>query len=134
MGGHDILDEDLVVSDTNATEPLTVTFSDLHNELSGVLSLPSGEVASDYVLVIYPRSASLRIRESRRIRAVHADDGGKFEFIDLPAGDYLLAAVTDVLAGEWQVPRFLEGLERYSVAVTIADGQTKHQDVRIQRR
>jgi len=81
---------------------------------------------------------------------VMADGEGRYFFADLPAGDYylqaskdgyasgtlpageyFLAALTDLEAGEWNDPALLEQLVGSSVRVTLREGTTTTQDIRI---
>ena len=50
---------------------------------------------------------------------------------DLPAGDYYLAALTDADLDDWQSPAFLAQAIAAGVKVTLGDGETKTQDVKI---
>jgi hypothetical protein len=65
------------------------------------------------------------------VQAVRPGVDGKYVIRDLPPGDYLLAAVTDVDQDEWQDPAFLERLQPGSIKVTIAEGEKKTLDLRI---
>jgi hypothetical protein len=58
---------------------------------------------------------------------------GLFSVTELPAGSYLVAAVTDVATDEWQHPSFLEQLAPLSVPVTVTDGGAARQDLQIAR-
>jgi hypothetical protein len=68
---------------------------------------------------------------SRRIQSVRPSTDGKYIVRNLPPGDYLLTAVTDIEPGEWYDPSLLEQLVRGAVKVTIADGEKKTQDLRL---
>jgi hypothetical protein len=56
---------------------------------------------------------------------------GRFSFADLPAGDYLLAALTDVEPNEWQKRDVLAELAPAGVKVTLGEGERKHQDLQV---
>jgi hypothetical protein len=56
---------------------------------------------------------------------------GRFSFADLPAGDYLLVALTDADPGEWQTPEFLGTIAGAGVRISLAQGERKIQDLRI---
>jgi hypothetical protein len=58
---------------------------------------------------------------------------GRFAFADLPPGEYVIAALTD-LPDDWRTPEFLSGLAGAGVKVTIAEGERKMQNLRILRR
>jgi hypothetical protein len=51
--------------------------------------------------------------------------------IDLPAGDYYVAALTDLNLDEWKNAEFLSALVPAAVRVAIADGQRRVQNLRI---
>ena len=54
-----------------------------------------------------------------------------FSFADLPAGEYLLVALTDVEPDEWQKPAFLTAIAPAGLRVTLGHGEQKRQDLRI---
>jgi hypothetical protein len=49
----------------------------------------------------------------------------------VPAGEYYLAALTDLESGEWNDPALLDRLIQSSIKVTLRDGEVTTQDVRI---
>jgi hypothetical protein len=56
---------------------------------------------------------------------------GKYIFGNVPPGDYMLAAVTDLEQGAQYDPDFLKAIAGASVHVTIADGAQATQDIRV---
>ena len=56
---------------------------------------------------------------------------GRFILADLPAGEYLVAALTDLDPNDWQDAAFLEQVAPAAVSVTIREGEKKTQDLRI---
>jgi hypothetical protein len=56
---------------------------------------------------------------------------GVFSVRELPAGEYRMAALSDVEDHEWRSRTFLDSLLAASIAVTVRDGATTRQDVRI---
>jgi hypothetical protein len=71
--------------------------------------------------------------ESRRVKSARPATDGRFTVTDLPPGDYLIAALTDVDPDEWQTPAFLDQLVPAAIKVTIAPGARVTQDIRIAR-
>jgi hypothetical protein len=67
------------------------------------------------------------------VRAQRPGTDGKYSFVDLPPGDYVLAAVTDMEPDAWRDSDFLRSLVASGVQVTIAEGEQKTQDLRIGR-
>jgi len=134
VSGRDVLD-DLLQVDGSSTDitGAVVTFSDRRSELQGTLTTASGQPASEFVVVVYPADRELWRSGARRIKSVRPGSDGAFSVTDLPAGEYLVAAITDAEPNEWQQASFLEQLVTASVKITIAEGQKLRQDLRIAR-
>jgi hypothetical protein len=56
---------------------------------------------------------------------------GVFSVRELPAGEYRMAALTDVQENEWQSAAFLASLLDASIPIVVKDGATTRQDVGI---
>jgi hypothetical protein len=56
---------------------------------------------------------------------------GTFTITGLPAGEYYLAALTDVNMNELYEPSFLDSIVAASLKVTLADGEKKSQDLKL---
>jgi hypothetical protein len=109
---------------------VTLTFTDRHTRLSGRLTSSSALPAPEYVVIVFPSDPALRTSTRRVVSARPATDG-RFEFKDLPAGQYLLAALTDLEPNDWHKPDFLRELVPASISVAISDTGDQVQDVRI---
>lgn len=131
LGGRDLLDGAIeITSDTNLAG-VEVTFTDRRSELSGTLQTAAGEAASDVFVIAYAADRRFWGPNSRRVQAVRPGVDGKYAIKDLPPGEYLLAAVTDVDQDEWQDRAFLERLQPASVKLTITEGEKKTLDLRV---
>lgn len=108
-----------------------VTLTDRIAELSGTMSDASGRPASDYFIIVFSADREFWAPMSRRILQTRPAQDGKFTFKNLPPGDYLLAAVTEVEQGQWFDPAFLAQLVDASAKVSLADSEKKVQDIRI---
>jgi hypothetical protein len=56
---------------------------------------------------------------------------GRFVIRDLPAGNYLLAALIDFDPDEWQAPEFLELVAPAALRLSLAEGEQKVQNIGI---
>ena len=129
--GKDVLDTGLDV--TRHVADLIVTFSDRHSELTGTLQTPAGTPATDYFVVVFTTDRALWRPSARRLVFTRPATDGGFSVRDLPAGDYYVAALTDLDPNDWKTPDFLAPLVPASVQVTIVDGERKVQNLRISR-
>jgi hypothetical protein len=125
LDGHDLLDGDVEIAPGMNLAGVVVTLTDRRSELSGSLQTSDGAPASDVFVIAYSAERRDWSPHARRVRAVRPGDDGHYTVKDLPAGAYLVAAVTDIDEGEWQEPAFLEQLVPASVAVSIAEGERK---------
>jgi hypothetical protein len=131
VDGRDTLDVPFEVRAANV-DGAVVTFTDQPAELSGVIQDPAGKPAPEYFVVVYARDRAFWTPQSRRIKAGRPGNDGRFIFRNLAPGEYLIAALTDVEQGEWFDPEFLARLLPASIPITIAEGEKKVQDIRVQ--
>lgn len=116
---------------TSDVKDASVILTTQVSEITGVIQDAAGLPATEYFLVIFPANRALWTWQSRRVaQARPASDGG-FAFRNLPAGDYLLAAVTDLDPTQIQEPAFLSELVAASISIKLADGEKKRQDIRL---
>ena len=102
---------------------LVVTLTDRPTQLSGVLQDTSGRPASDYFIIVFPSDKTYWTPGSRRVVETRPGSDGRYAVTGLPAGEYRVAALTDVESGEWNDPRFLAGLVTASVTITLVEGE-----------
>jgi hypothetical protein len=132
--GRDLLDEPLQV-DTGSMDitDAVVTFIDARSEVAGTLGTASGQPASEFTVLVFPVERTYWRAGARRIRTARPGSDGAFNIMDLPGGEYLLAALTDVDPSDLRDARFLEQIVGAAVKITVVDGQTTRQELRIAR-
>jgi hypothetical protein len=96
-----------------------------------VLQSASGQPATPYSIVALPADRSLWRARSRRIASARPSTSGRFVFPNLPAGAYLITALTDLDPLDLVDMAFLEQLAASGLAVTVQEGEKKQQDLRI---
>jgi len=132
LNGRDLFDVPFdVTAGSGDVSGVVVTFSDIRSELAGMLTVPADQTADRYTIVVFTEDKSLWRPGARRLRTVRPMAGGAFSIMDLPAGDYRLAAVDNTPPEDWQQASFLEQLAAASVKVTIRDGAKTTQDIKI---
>jgi hypothetical protein len=129
VDGRDLLDT--MVEVTGDVTNAVLTFSDQHASLSGRLVTGAGPPAAPYFIIVFPADRTLWLPLARRIMSARADTTGAWILRDVPPGDYLVAALTDLAPDEQWDPTFLEQLLPNAVKVTVNDGENKTQDLRI---
>jgi uncharacterized protein (DUF2141 family) len=129
QNGRDLLDESIEIAETDLTD-VVITMSNKHTELSGSLLNADGRPMADLTVLIIPEDRAAW-KSTRRVQQMRPASSGRFAFADLPPGDYLLAAVTDVPGEKWRTEEFLGTIVSAAVKVRIAEGEKKVQDLRV---
>lgn len=136
VDGKDVTDVPLNISADAVPKEVVVTYGDRSQELSGRLQQSSGAPATDYTIVVFPADKAYWIPGSRRILTTRSGTDGQYRLggpglITLPAGDYLLAAVSELDKDEQFDPAFLTSLQAAAVRVTLQPGEKKTQNLAI---
>ena len=130
VDGHDLLDGPIEGPNINLTG-VTLTLSDKRTEVSGTLQVGAGQSALDYYVVVFSADrANWRVGSRRNLSSKPGTDS-RFVFADLPAGDYYLAALTDLDPIDWQTGASLEQIVPFSIKVHVEEGEKKVQDLKI---
>jgi len=122
-----------VVEGDRDVSGLALTIGGRRSELKGRLTDAAGTAAPDYTVIVAAEDRRYWTPNSRRIATTRPDVDGRYTFTGLPAGEYLVAVVSDIEPGGQFDPEFLSSLGGAAVHVTITDGGTHVQDVRIGR-
>jgi hypothetical protein len=131
VGGVDTLDFPLEVRPNEGVGGALLTFTNRTQQLSGTLQDAMGRPSSDYTIVLFPAEQRYWTPQSRRIVAARPGTDGRFTFRGIPAGEYRLTAITDAEPGEWYDPDFLSQLLGASIPLSLAEGQSRVQDIRL---
>jgi hypothetical protein len=129
-GGRDLLDGIFEVERSDVRD-LVVTFSDKGTEIGGRLQTSAGAPVSDVFVIAFSADRTFWGAASRRVQAVRPGVDGTYAIRDLPPGDYLLGALTDVDPDEWQDPSFLEAIASSAIKISLAVGEKKTQNLAI---
>lgn len=128
--GRDLLDTGLAGMSTNLRD-VTVTLSDKRTSLAGSLRSEAGTPANDYFVIAFSTDRTQWKSGSRRSMSARPATDGSFLFTDLPAGEYFIAALSDLDPLEWQDAAFLTQVIPAAIKVTLAEGEKKRQDLRV---
>jgi uncharacterized protein (DUF2141 family) len=132
MGGdRNLLDDVLDLGPGVDIRNVVVTFSDARTEISGTLQSGAGEVTTEYYIVALPADRAQWRPKSRRILSTRPATDGRFVFADLPAGEYIIAALTDLDPIDLMDPTFLEQIAPTGAKVTVVEGEKTIQNLKI---
>lgn len=128
-GGVDLLD---ARAELGGSIPIEVTITDQAATVSGRFDDASGRPATDYFVVLLPPDRNHWHEASRRLLATRPSADGRYVFGGLPAGDYLMAAVTDLVDDGWRDPTVLEMLAGSgAMRIRLAPGEALVQNIRV---
>jgi len=127
---RDVMDDGLDVGTVDISG-VNVSMSDRPIELNGAMLDAAGQPAPEYYLILFPKNPALRAPQSQRILQTRPGSDGRYQFRGLRAGEYLLAALTDVQPGEWNNRAFLEQIAPAAIPLTLMLGDRKTQDIRV---
>ncbi|MEX1127877.1 MAG: carboxypeptidase regulatory-like domain-containing protein [Vicinamibacterales bacterium] len=130
FGGTNAADVDLEVKGEDITDG-RVTLTSKSSELSGVVTDAKGEPARDRTVVLFPDDRQLWVPLSRRIHVVQAGPDGRYVFRNLPAGDYRVTVADLSDSGQEFDRDFLAGIVNGSIAVTLAPGDARTENIRV---
>ncbi len=132
-GGRNILDEDIEVTPAAPMPPIEVIFTDRKTELTGTLLDQQGRPVPEFSVIAFGTNPEYWRQGSRWLRApTRPASDGRFTITGLPPGDYYFAALTRFDPQEWFTPEFLEQVVPGAIKVTLTEGQTTVQDVKLQ--
>ena len=111
---------------------IVLTFTSAPAEVSGLLYDGAGRPSGDLSIVLFSADRAMWFNGSRRVRpAVRPATDGRFSFTGLVAGEYYLAALTDVTPADLSNPQFLEMVVPAAIKIAVANGEKKTQDLRV---
>jgi protocatechuate 3,4-dioxygenase beta subunit len=87
----------------------------------------------DASVVVFPAETADWTPFTDRIATARPDQNGRFEIDGLPPGRYLAAVVDSLEPGDERNPEALERLRDSATALTLADGETRAMNLRLDR-
>jgi len=130
MNGRDAADIPVMLD--SSTAEAVVTFTDRWSGLKGTVQNPRDGVAGS-VVIVFPTDAESWASSGlnpRRLRSTRTDRAGEYS-LNLPPGDYYVAAIRDDLAADWQDPEFLDAVSRSATRVRIVEGERHTQPLQM---
>ncbi len=129
--GHDV--SDVPLSLDRDVSGVVVTLTEHPCDLNGRVQGVSGTRDAAATVLVFPTESVAWIdygNNPRRLRSLRTDKDGAFQAMGLPAGDYLVIAIADEAAVDWQDPKTLQALVRVATPVKLAEGETRSLELR----
>jgi hypothetical protein len=120
IGGRDVLDAPLDLSADVAG--VVVTMTDKLGQVTGNVTAPGETDLSETTVVLFPYAYKAWITNgmsSRLVRTARASRSGAYTIGNLPAGEYLVAAIDRAAEGDMQDPAVIEAFARAGTRVTV---------------
>jgi len=136
VGGRETADLPVEVRPGEDVGGIEITLTDAQQEVSGTLQDASGRAATDFTILLFPVDPAYWLPNSRRVLSARPATDGLFAFqgpLGPPAGEYFLAAVTELAPEDLSKPAFLSEVAKAAIKIRVAPGQKTRQDVRISR-
>jgi hypothetical protein len=127
-------DQPIAIADTDVSG-VVVTLTDRPGSISGSVRDPRGGVDGTATVLIFPASRALWVDTSaspRRLRSTRVSTRGIYRIDNLPAGDYVVVAIDDRFAADWQRSQRLDSLSRSGTRVTFGAAERKTLDLTTQ--
>ena len=133
VDGREAVDTPLDVRGGQKLAGASLVFTDRQTELNGTVTDNSGRPLTDYTVLAFPTDSAFWRPQARQIMTARPDQNGKFQIRGLPAGNYYLAVIDPLQQGEWFDPAFLEQQTADATRLSLTEGATRTQDLRLNR-
>jgi hypothetical protein len=131
--GIDITDTPIEFVPGRTVEGLQLVFSRKQTELTGRITADRNAPETDATVIAFSQDPARWGFATRYVRTARPNQEGRYSLRGLPPHDYLVVAVKDIEAGQWQDPEFLEAMRAHAVRVSLDDGGKAAQDLKVVR-
>ncbi|HUF47667.1 MAG TPA: carboxypeptidase regulatory-like domain-containing protein [Vicinamibacterales bacterium] len=135
LGGRNVTDEPLTIEGEDIGG-VTLSFTDQQTQITGSVTSDNDQEDTSALVVAFPTDRAGWINygsRPRRVQSTRVSGNGSFTLSGLPPGDYLVAAVRDEIAGDWQRTEFLESIATSATRVRLAEGDKQTHSLRVVR-
>jgi hypothetical protein len=129
--GQDVTDTPIDFVPGRDVEGIEIVFTRKRTELSGAVTNDRGEIDTDATVLIFSSDRERWTAMTRFVRTARPAQDGRYNMRGMPPHDYLVVAVRNVEMGQWQDPDFLESVRDQAVRVSLGEGETKVQDLKV---
>lgn len=125
VNGVDVTDEGFDVGGTGARD-VVVALTSKPARVDGHVINGQGAMLANVGVIVFPEeSRRWSLPQTRMVMSAKTDKDGAFSVAALPAGNYFVAVVPQLVDGEWAAPTNLEKLRMTATPFKIGDGEQK---------
>lgn len=133
LNGQNVIDTPLEFLPGHTVEALQVVFSRKRTDLSGVITGERNGPETDATVIVFSQDPERWGYATRYVRIARPSQDGRYSLKGMPPHDYFVVAVKDIEMGQWQDPEFLDTMRAQAVRVSLDEGETKVQDLKVSR-
>jgi hypothetical protein len=131
--GQDVIDTPIEFVPGQTLDGFQITFSRKRTDLSGGIAGDRGAPVTDATVIVFSENPDRWGYATRYVRTARPSQDGRYSIKGMPPHDYLVVAVREVEPGQWQDPEFLESVRGQAMRVSLDEGETKVQDLKVVR-
>jgi protocatechuate 3,4-dioxygenase beta subunit len=131
VDGREVIDTPLEIRGAQRVSGANLVFTDRLTEITGTLTDQQGAPLTDFTVLAFPTDATFWRPQARQIATTRPDQRGQYQLRGLPPGEYFLAAIDAAEQGEWYEPGFLELQRPAASRITLVEGETRTENLRI---
>jgi hypothetical protein len=131
VNGRETIDTPVDLRSGQSLTGVNLVFTDRLTEVNGTITDDRSTPATEYTVLAFSTDDQLWRAQSRHIMTTRPDQNGKYQLRGLPPGDYYLVAVDPTEQGEWFEPAYLTAHRAGATRFSLAEGDVKTQDFKI---
>jgi len=128
---QDVTDTPIDFTPGRDFDGIEIVFTRKRTELSGLVTNDRGAIDTDATVLVFSADRERWTPMTRFVRTARPAQDGRYNLRGMPPHDYLMVAVRNVEMGQWQDPDFLESVRDQAVRVSLGEGETKVQDLKV---
>ena len=133
QNGIDITDSGLEFTPGQDVDGVQIVFTNRRTQISGLISDERGRPSLDATVVAFSQDPRRWTAGTRYVRTARPTQDGRYTLRGLPPDDYFISIVRDIEPGQWQDPEYLETLRDSSLRISIGEGESRAQDLKLPR-
>jgi hypothetical protein len=132
LDGTDITDTGIEIKPNEPVAGIEVVLTSKTTEVAGAVTA-GNQPATDYTVVIFSEDPQKwMVPMSRHIASARPNQEGRFQVKNLPAGSYYAVALDYIAQGDWNDPDVLDRLKTRATRFSLAEGEARNLDLKLE--